>query len=142
MAAIRPPYTATFNDYVRRELGYKTDLHVPHPRRRHRRPWDWGSAGDGFADTSEALRSAFAKNPHMQLFVASGYYDLATPYFATEYTLAPHGPRPRASARASRTGDYEAGPHDVHPRGRARPGSSRTWPRSCEAALEPLTPPE
>ncbi|HVF67345.1 MAG TPA: hypothetical protein VM914_06765, partial [Pyrinomonadaceae bacterium] len=29
----------------------------------------------------------FSKNPYMKLFVASGYYDLATPYFAAEYTL-------------------------------------------------------
>ena len=67
--------------------GYKSDLHVLHPGRRHRRPGTGAPAGSGFADTSEALRSAFAKNPHMKLFVASGYYDLATPYFATEYTL-------------------------------------------------------
>ena len=52
------------------------------------RSWDWGSAGDGFPDTSEALRLAFVKNPYMKLFVASGYYDLATPYFATQYTLS------------------------------------------------------
>ena len=36
---------------------------------------------------SEALQEAFARNPDMRVFVASGYYDLATPYFATEYTL-------------------------------------------------------
>ena len=35
----------------------------------------------------ESLRSAFAKNPYMKLFVASGYYDFATPYFGTDYTL-------------------------------------------------------
>jgi len=28
------------------------------------------------------------KNPFMKIFVASGFYDMATPYFATEYTLA------------------------------------------------------
>ena len=49
--------------------------------------WDWGSAGGGFPDTSEALRLAFVKNPYMKLFVANGYYDLATPFFATQYTL-------------------------------------------------------
>ena len=37
--------------------------------------------------TSAALSSAFAKNPYLHLFVASGYYDLATPYFATDYTF-------------------------------------------------------
>ncbi len=50
--------------------------------------WEYGP---GYTDTSEALRSAFAKNPYMKLFVASGYFDLATPYFATEYTLGHMG---------------------------------------------------
>jgi carboxypeptidase C (cathepsin A) len=84
MAAIRPPFTAMFNDYVRRELNYENDAEYHILRGLE---WDWGKASDGHADTSESLRSAFAKNPYLKLFVASGYYDLATPYFATEYTL-------------------------------------------------------
>ena len=36
---------------------------------------------------SAALSSAFPKNPYLHVFIASGYYDLATPYFATKYTL-------------------------------------------------------
>ncbi len=107
MAAIRPPYTAMFNDYVRRELGFKSDL-TYHILGGGIGPWDWGSAGNGFADTSEALRSAFAKNPHMRLFVASGYYDLATPYFATEYTLRHLGLDPSLKANVG-TAYYEAG---------------------------------
>jgi carboxypeptidase C (cathepsin A) len=34
------------------------------------------------------LRSALAKNPYMGVFLALGYYDVATPHFATEYTLS------------------------------------------------------
>ena len=63
MAAIRPPYTATFNDYVRRALGYKSDLHVPHPGRRHRPPWDWGSAGNGFADVERVAAQRVRQEP-------------------------------------------------------------------------------
>ena len=85
MAVIRPPFTATFNNYVRSDLGYKTDLEYYVLGGLGQ--WDWGSAGGGFPDTSESLRLAFVKNPYMKLFVASGYYDLATPYFATQYTL-------------------------------------------------------
>ncbi|HET9316014.1 MAG TPA: peptidase S10, partial [Vicinamibacteria bacterium] len=107
MAAIRPPYTAMFNDYVRRELGFKSDL-TYHILGGGIGPWDWGSAGNGFADVSESLRSAFAKNPHMKLFVASGYYDLATPYFATQYTLSHMGLDPSLKANVG-TGYYEAG---------------------------------
>jgi len=83
---IRPPFTATFNNYIRGELGYKSDLEY-YILGGGISDWDWGSAGGGFPDTSEALRLAFIKNPYMKLFVASGYYDLATPYFATQYTL-------------------------------------------------------
>ena len=38
-------------------------------------------------DTSTALRNALAKNPYLKVFVAMGYYDMATPFYAVEYTL-------------------------------------------------------
>jgi carboxypeptidase C (cathepsin A) len=107
LAAIRPPYTAAFNDYVRRELGYRSDLQY-FILGGGTGPWDWGSAGGGFPDVSGALRSAFAKNPAMRLFVASGHYDLATPYFATEYTLAHLGLEPDERAHVTAR-QYEAG---------------------------------
>jgi carboxypeptidase C (cathepsin A) len=107
LAAIRPPYTATFNDYVRRSLGYKSDLTYYILGGGIGTPWDWGTA-NGFADVSESLRSAFAKNPAMRLFVASGYYDLATPYFATDYTLSHLGLDPSQRGRIL-TSEYEAG---------------------------------
>ena len=107
MAAIRPPYTATFNDYVRRSLGYKSDLTYYILGGGIGTPWDYG-AGNGYADVSESLRSAFAKNAAMRLFVASGYYDLATPYFATDYTLTHLGLDASQKGRIS-TSQYEAG---------------------------------
>jgi carboxypeptidase C (cathepsin A) len=86
MAAIRPPYTALFNDYVRRELGYKSDLEYYILGGGIGARWDFGSDNE-YVDVGESLRSAFAKNPHMRLYVAFGYYDAATPLFAAEYTL-------------------------------------------------------
>lgn len=86
MSAIRPPYTATFNDYVRRELGFKSDLEYYILGGGIGR-WDYNQ-NNGYANTSVALRSAMMKNPYMKLFVACGYYDMATPYFAAEYSLA------------------------------------------------------
>ncbi|MGB8508521.1 MAG: hypothetical protein WCD76_08945 [Pyrinomonadaceae bacterium] len=106
LAAIRPPYTAVFNNYVRSELGFKSDLEYYILGGGVGR-WDFG-VDNGYADTSEALRSAFAKNPYMKLFVASGYYDLATPYFATQYTLSHMGLDP-ALRTSVRTDFYEAG---------------------------------
>jgi carboxypeptidase C (cathepsin A) len=37
---------------------------------------------------ADTLRRAIAQNPALRVYVASGYYDLATPYFATDYTLS------------------------------------------------------
>jgi carboxypeptidase C (cathepsin A) len=34
------------------------------------------------------LASAIRKNPHLKVFSANGYFDLATPFFATEFDLA------------------------------------------------------
>lgn len=116
LAAVRPPFTAVFNDYVRSELGYKADREyyilgggIGH--------WDWG-ANNAFADTGEALRTAFAKNPHMKLFVASGTFDLATPYLATDYTLNHLGldPIARQNITAVR---YDAG-HMLYTDARSR----------------------
>lgn len=85
MNAIIPPYNATFNQYVRAELGYKTDLNYEILSFKVNQGWQY--KGGEFPDTSESMRSAFAKNPFMKVFVAQGYYDLATPFFAAYYTL-------------------------------------------------------
>jgi carboxypeptidase C (cathepsin A) len=108
MTAIRPPYTALFNHYVRTQLEYKTDATYYILGGGIKEPWQFGDSGQGYADTSVALRSAFAKNPYMKVFVASGYYDLATPYFATEYTLSHLGLDPSLRANIH-TEEYEAG---------------------------------
>lgn len=91
MTAIRAPYTALFNDYARRELGYESDL-TYYILGGGIGPWDWGAGGSNrFVETADALRQAFAKNPYLRVYVGSGYYDLATPYFATEYTFSHMG---------------------------------------------------
>jgi len=109
IAAIRPPYTTTFNNYVRGELGYKTDAEYYILGEGITAPWEFGPAGNtGYPDTSDDLRQAFAKNPFMKLYVASGYFDLATPYFATEYTLSHMGLDPSLRGNI-RTGEYETG---------------------------------
>ena len=106
VAIIRPPFTATFNDYVRGELGFQSDLEY-FTLGGGTGPWDW-EAKNSYADTSDNLRNTFAKNPYMKLFVASGYFDLATPYFATEYTLSHLGLTP-ALRKNITTRRYRAG---------------------------------
>jgi len=87
-SAIAPPYTSVFNNYVRTELGYKTDMpYYTFAQDAGFEKWDWGSAISGFPDTATALREAMAKNPYLKILVMEGYYDLATPYYAANYTM-------------------------------------------------------
>jgi carboxypeptidase C (cathepsin A) len=107
MTAIRPPYTSLFNDYVRRDLGWKTDTEY-YILGGGFEKWEWDVDDYGFPDTGDALRAAFAKNPYMKLFAAYGFYDLATPYFATMYTLDHLGLETSLRANIT-TADYESG---------------------------------
>ena len=87
-SATQPPFTSVFNNYVRTELGYKTDM--PYYVRAQDigfDKWDWGSAIQGFPDTASAMRQAIVKNPYLKILVMEGYYDLATPYFAANYAI-------------------------------------------------------
>jgi carboxypeptidase C (cathepsin A) len=89
-SATKPPFTSAFNDYVRRELNYKTDMPYYVSAREDWGPafdWNWGSAVAGFPDTASALRAAIVKNPYLKVKVLEGYYDLATPYYAANYTM-------------------------------------------------------
>jgi carboxypeptidase C (cathepsin A) len=105
-SAIRPPYTANFNQYIRAELGYKTDLEY-YALGGGIGPWNWNT-NNGFVDTSTSLRNALARNPYLKVFVAMGYYDMATPYFAVQYTLSHINMDPSVRQNFS-TGYYEAG---------------------------------
>lgn len=87
MTAIRTPFTSTFNNYVRSDLGFKTDLEYYILGGGITSPWNWNT-NNGYADTTGALSSAMRKNPYMKVFLASGYYDMATPYFAADYTMS------------------------------------------------------
>jgi carboxypeptidase C (cathepsin A) len=106
-AAIRPPYTTTFNNYVRTDLNYKNDLEYYILGGGITSPWNWGT-NNTYVDTSIALRNALAKNPYLKVFVAMGYYDMATPYFAVQYTLHHISLDPMLLKNFS-TGYYEAG---------------------------------
>jgi carboxypeptidase C (cathepsin A) len=107
LAAVRPAYTSTFNQYVRAALGYKSDEPY-HILGGGVGAWDWGPSGRGYPETAAALRDAMAQNPHMKVLVAAGYYDLATPYTAVDYTLA-HMKLDPALRAAVRVATYEAG---------------------------------
>jgi carboxypeptidase C (cathepsin A) len=88
-ANIMSPYNTVFNNYVRTELGYKTDMpyYVFAREAGFEDKWEWGPAVEGFPDTAAALRRALVRNPYLKVLVMEGYYDLATPYYAANFTV-------------------------------------------------------
>jgi carboxypeptidase C (cathepsin A) len=86
-----PPFTSVFNDYLRRELNYKTDMpYWTSAQQSGNFRWSWTGVegfGGGYPDTATALRQAIVKDPFLRVLVMEGYYDLATPYTAVDYTM-------------------------------------------------------
>jgi carboxypeptidase C (cathepsin A) len=83
---IMGPYTAAFYDYIRRELKFESDL--PYEiLSGFVHPWSYREFENAYVHVAETLRAAMTYNHHLKVFVANGYYDLGTPYFATEYTF-------------------------------------------------------
>lgn len=89
-AAIDSAFTATNNFYIQEELGYK-------PRQSYRvlayaiiradGGWKWDHDGSPVLNTAPDLAQAMSFNPGLRVFSANGYYDFATPWLATVYTL-------------------------------------------------------
>jgi carboxypeptidase C (cathepsin A) len=86
LEAVQGTFSAALNDYVRRELKFESDL--PYELLTDVRPWNFGDASEGFPSTAEDLRHAMLRNPYLKVWVACGYYDLATPFFSVESTFA------------------------------------------------------
>lgn len=92
--SVGPAFTATFNDYYREQLGVTTDRKYITSGKLWRK-WDQGHAQPGtghygkipIANTGVDLNHAMIQNPKLRVLVQQGYYDLATPYGATQYFL-------------------------------------------------------
>jgi carboxypeptidase C (cathepsin A) len=91
--SITGPFTAAFNNYVRDELKFGQDKVYHTGSDDANTNWDWKHhTGDNFGfpgspNVEGDLILAMLTNPHLQIEVENGLYDLATPFFATEYTM-------------------------------------------------------
>lgn len=104
---ISGPYSAAINHYVRAELKFKNEL--PYEILGGRvQPWNYGNVQNKYLNVAESLRKAMAVNPYLKVWVLCGYYDLATPYFAADYTFSNMGLRPEQKKNVQFT-FYEAG---------------------------------
>lgn len=102
---VRGAFTAVFNDYIRRALGFRSDLNYEILTGR---VWPWKMSENSFLNVADKLREAMVKNPYLRVWVCSGYYDLATPWFTTDYVLH-HMFLPPALRKNLTATYYEAG---------------------------------
>lgn len=90
-SAIDGAFTAAVNQYLRRDLGYRTDLTYKTDDYAQIYAsgdgWDWKHNGNVQTNVAPDLAAAITFNPSLQIFSANGYYDFATPYFETMFTL-------------------------------------------------------
>ena len=77
-------YTAAAYDYIHKTLKYENDLTYEVLTGR---PQPWPLSSNKYLNVAETLRGAMTKNPFLKVWVANGYYDMATPYFATRNVL-------------------------------------------------------
>jgi carboxypeptidase C (cathepsin A) len=104
--ALQGAYTALFEDYVKNELKWESDLH--YPTSGNVRPWNWDEFSNRYMDMTEPLRQTLARNPFLKVFVTIGYYDMATVMGGAEYNFAHLGYDSTFTDRVS-FGYYEAG---------------------------------
>jgi len=104
--SIRNTFTPVLTDYTRRELNYRNeDTYYILGGGIGR----WNYPQNSYATVVPNLERAFAKNAYMKLYVAEGYYDAATPYWAVEYTLSHLSVDPQVAKNNITVGKFTAG---------------------------------
>jgi carboxypeptidase C (cathepsin A) len=89
--AIAAPYTMAALAYYGETLGLQSETRYEVLSDDVHREWHWNRGedkGNAFACTSPDLSRAMRRNPHLKVFVASGRYDLGTPYSASDWSVA------------------------------------------------------
>ena len=102
MESITAPYTMAALGYMSRELGFVTGQRYEFLSMEVNQQWNWNrgdAKGNAFASTSADLARALRRNPHLKVLVASGHYDLGTPYSASDWSLAQLDAAPPELAR-------------------------------------------
>lgn len=84
--AIAGPYAAAWNHHVRADLGYESDLHYEQISAKVH-PWSYADFEGRSVDVTARLARAMRANPHLQIHVAYGWFDGATPFFAAREVL-------------------------------------------------------
>lgn len=80
------PFTSTINDYFQNGLNFKEEN--PYNIFGNVYPWSYNNVQNRFLNVAESLRDAMTKNTSLKVYVGSGYYDFATPYYTAQYDIA------------------------------------------------------
>lgn len=105
---LAPAYTAAINHYLRHDLQFSSDI-VYEIMSSRVHPWSYGDFENRSVEVASDLARTMRKIPALQVFVAHGYHDAATPFHASEHVLA-HLAIPRADYEERiRIAYYEAG---------------------------------
>lgn len=127
-SAITGGFTGAINDYLFRDLGYKTPLtYRINNYAGIGDKWIFSHGNSPIADTSIDLATAMRENPRLKVFSVNGYYDLATPFFGADYELSHVAVEPQIAANI-RYAYYPAG-HMMY----LDPGSARQLTRDLDA---------
>jgi carboxypeptidase C (cathepsin A) len=93
-AGVSGAFIGAVHDYLERDLGWTTDMTYRPSGQGINRAWNWKHKAPGarfpanVADTAQDLAAAMRQNPHLKLYSLNGLYDMATPFFGTEYDIA------------------------------------------------------
>jgi carboxypeptidase C (cathepsin A) len=99
---------SALNQYLREEIGFETEEPYWIMGQEVWKNWDYEDFKGKYVDTSEHLRELLSRSKGTKVLIANGYYDLATPHFATEYTVSHMGLDPSVRENIELT-YYEAG---------------------------------
>ena len=107
---VRAPYSASYLSYLRSELAVASDRNYVVLQAELGRDWKWGGEGElpKYPETASRLRRAMLRDPGLRVFLASGVYDFATPFYAAEWTLE-HLGLPADRRKNITTARYRAG---------------------------------
>ncbi len=106
-SAILGPYSSAMYDYLVRELDF--DLEIPYEVLKSLyESWKYEPYQNQYVNTGENLRNAFQLHPGLRVIVCNGFFDLATPYLATQYTFD-HIELPEQQRSQIQMTYYEAG---------------------------------
>jgi len=116
-SAMEGALTAAFNDYLERKLNYHSQQHYIQLSYKVNGEWDWKynppvqmllGEGGMFLNVAPALARAMGNDPGLEVMDNNGYFDMATPFFATKYSLE-HAPLPKGAWKRITTDYYHCG---------------------------------